>query len=308
YGVDLVIELPSYFVAQNASIFAQAAIDSLAIMQVDSVCFGSESDIEYLNLMSEININVDHLKEIMKSGDSYASALGRLTNCFTPNDILAISYLKQLKNYPNIQPINIIRTNDYHDQNIQDNNFSSATSIRNAMKNKSDFSTATPISDLLRKYENINSYYFPILKNKIISLTKDQLNQILLVDEGIENLMKKNILIYDNYEDFVNSCVSRRYSKSRISRICLHIILNTIKKDIKIDGVRVLAFNDTGRSYLRQLKEQEVNVYTKFNQIPYDIAQYEYLVSQIYSLYYQDKSIGSSEVVGAKYYQKKANE
>ena len=53
---------------------------------------------------------------------------------YSPNDLLAISYIKQIiKNNYNITPISIKRTNNYHDINIK-SNITSATSIRNLIK------------------------------------------------------------------------------------------------------------------------------------------------------------------------------
>ena len=48
-GVDLVLELPACYASQSADYFAKYAIQSLSCLNVDTICFGSETnDIEYL--------------------------------------------------------------------------------------------------------------------------------------------------------------------------------------------------------------------------------------------------------------------
>lgn len=66
-------------------------------------------------------------------------------------------------------------------------------------------------------------------KKYILKTPASKLKKYLLVDEGIENLFKKNILLFDNYHDFIDACVSRRYTRSKIMRTYLCILLK-IKK------------------------------------------------------------------------------
>ncbi len=49
-GIDLVVELPYVYSTQKAEIFAEGAIQVLDALQVDSICFGSESGRSPLSL------------------------------------------------------------------------------------------------------------------------------------------------------------------------------------------------------------------------------------------------------------------
>lgn len=55
--------------------------------------------------------------------------------------------------------------------------------------------------------------FFDYLKYQIIIQSPTQLKKIHLVDEGIENLLKKVIFDTNSYEELVNSLTSKRYTK-----------------------------------------------------------------------------------------------
>ena len=82
---------------------------------------------------------------------------------------------------------------------------------------KREYDEYKKIEDLYSKFQQI-----------VFSSSSSELSQILLMDEGMENLFKKNIYA-DSYSKFVNLCVSKRYTKSRIKRVILYTILD-IKK------------------------------------------------------------------------------
>ncbi|MFR4218032.1 MAG: nucleotidyltransferase family protein [[Clostridium] innocuum] len=62
------------------------------------------------------------------------------------------------------------------------------------------------------------------------------------------------------YSDFLQACISRRYPRSSIQRSLTHILTHTDKQEIDAlppcDFLRILAFNDTGRACLRELKQK----------------------------------------------------
>ena len=67
------------------------------------------------------------------------------------------------------------------------------------------------------------------MKYQIIIQSPTPLKKIHLVDEGIENLLKKVIFDTNSYEELVNSLTSKRYTKTRIQRMLLHILMNNTK-------------------------------------------------------------------------------
>lgn len=280
-GVDLVIELPYIYTVQNAYTFGSKAVEILKMLNVDTLVFGSETNnLEELKKYSELEVDVTRLKELLHDGNSYPKSYGLLSSYLYPNDMLAVTYLKAIKD-TNIKPISIARSNDYHSTDLDV--ISSATAIRKAVKENRNISKATPIkiTDPI-----FNEDLYPIIRNILFTRTSNELSNIFMVSEGIENLLKENAIKYDNYNEFINASVSRRYTKSRIQRILLHIVNNVTKNDVSIlpqmNYIRVLGFNNKGQEFLRQLK-QETNVVTQFKNIPTAYKNIEWKTSLVYS-------------------------
>lgn len=283
YGVDLVIELPYIYTLQNAKVFGEKAIELLNAIGVNNLVFGSETNnIEELQKYAELNINVDYLKEIMATGLSYPKAYGLLASSLYPNDILAVSYLRAIKG-KNIKAFPIKRTTKYHSDVLK--KICSASAIRNAIKNKQDYSIGTPIKV---KEPHFNNELYPYIRRILMTSSKEELSRIFMVSEGIENLLKKNAYAYDYYDDFINNCVSKRYTKARIQRVLVHILNNISKNEVgninKLDYIRVLGFNAKGQEYLRNYHNKSYRIVTQFKNIPEDYKNIEWKVASTYAL------------------------
>lgn len=142
-NIDLVVELPSEFTVQGADDFAYASIKILKELNVNYLVFGSESnDLEKLEEAASTQLNNNYnskIKNELKKGISYPTALNNSLDIkiTTPNDILALSYIREIKKQnANIIPISIKRTNSYHDKKLN-NKITSATSIRENIKKTS---------------------------------------------------------------------------------------------------------------------------------------------------------------------------
>ena len=289
HGVDLVVELPYVYATQSASKFAHGALTVLKLCGIDSLVFGSESNnLEELQEIASFEINPDHLKESLKTGQSFPKAYGLLAGEFLPNDILGICYLKELKD-SQIKPISIPRSVHYH--SLEMGEIASASAIRNAVKNQKDYTSATPLEITNPVF---TSDLYPYLRRVLLSLSREELSKIHLVSEGIEKVLIDNAYKYGDYDEFIKASTSRRYTKSRIQRICLQIMNHITKEEVaklpELNYVRVLGFNAKGKEILRELKEKEVNVATNFNRIPDAYRQMEFKTSLLYaSLFEEDK-------------------
>lgn len=286
-GVDLVIELPFAYATQSASIFAKGAIDILSKCQIGSLCFGSETnDLEGLLDVASVEINPDNLKEIMKDGTSYPKAISLLSDSFYPNDILAISYLKAIRN-KDIKPFSIMRTNHYHSSDLND--IASASAIRKAIRTNEDYSHTTPS---IIDYPVFIDDLYPYLRRILLTSSREDLMQIHMVSEGIEKVLIDNAYKYGNYNDFISHSISRRYTQSRIQRILLRIMLNIRKSDLdnhEFNYVRVLGFNDKGREIIKNLKSQGIEVITQFKKLPPKAKEIEYKATALYASLFDDK-------------------
>jgi len=287
-GIDLIVELPYIYVSQNAYVFGKSAVSILAKLGINKLVFGSETNnLEELKKYAELEVDVTRLKQLMHDGTSFPKAYGLLAGSLFPNDMLAVTYLKALKD-TDIEPVTIQRTNEY--LSTQMNIVSSATAIRKAIQNNEDYHIATPLTIDKPLF---NTDLYPFIRNILFTSKPEELKNIFLVDEGIENLLIKNAVIYDKYEEFINACTSKRYTKSRLQRILLQIVMNITKNDVnalpECNYIRVLGFNSKGRQLIKQLDE-DVKIVTQFKNIPEPFKQIEWKASLVYANLFEHPS------------------
>ena len=297
YGVDLVIELPYEFATESSDFFAKGALKLLNELKCNKLIFGSESnDIETLKELANIQLNNKEYEKIVKEeldkGINYPTAMSNALKKITkktisdPNDLLGLSYVKEiLKNKYKIEPITIKRTNSYSSKKLEENNISSATSIREALKEKKDIKKYIPkeSKDLLVRFNE--EEYFKLLKYKILSETN--LEKYQTVDEGLDNKLKKEINNSKELYDFINKIKSKRYTYNKISRMLTHILCSFTKEENKkdINYIRVLGFSSKGRKYLNKIKKEvNIPIITNVNKENIKLLDLELRVDNIYNL------------------------
>ena len=267
YGVNLVVELPFKYI-QSADYFAKGAISILNKLNCDTIVFGSESnDIDNLINLANIQLNnkkYDKLvKDYLKEGINYPTAMSKALKTIsgntvdTPNDILGLSYVKEIiKNNYNIKPITIKRDSNFNSKKIE-GKITSASSIRELIKNKKRF----------KKYVPKNSYkylkecvfiddYFDYLKYKIIS--SNDLTIYQCVDENIENRIRKYINNCNTLLELLSKIKTKRYTYNRLKRILTFILLSITKEDcnnLNLEYIRVLGFDKKGKILLNKTKK-----------------------------------------------------
>ena len=302
-NIDLVIELPFKYVNQSADTFALGAITILNYLKVDYLVFGSESgDIDMLKNIAKVQLSKKYnelVKKYNKEGITYATSLSKslnelgFKNIDKPNDILGISYIRELiKLNSDIKPITIKRTNDYNDKKLV-GDITSATSIREHIKNTN---IKKYVPNNVYPYLNNKLYfiddYFHLLKYKILSEI-DNLNIYHDIEEGIENKIKKVIYDSNSYEELIMNIKSKRYTYNKIKRILLSILIGFTKEDNKnksIDYIRVLGFNNNGKKYLNKIKKEiTIPIYTNFKKE----MQFELKVTSIYDINLIKKEISN---------------
>ena len=283
YGVDLVVELPFVFATQGADIFARTSIEILDKLDVDYLVFGSESnDINKLTTLAEVQTNnkkYDNLvKEYLSEGVNYPTALSKALTDITgikmdkPNDILGITYIREIiKQKSKIKPYTIKRNNDYNAKELEDF-YSSATSIRYALKNDDDVSNVVPeyTTRFLNKKLMFIDNYFNLLKYNI--MINNNLDLIQTVDEGIHNRIKKYIVTSKSLDELILKVKTKRYTYNKLNRMFTHILCNFTKEEAesfdKIEYIRVLGFNSNGRLIIKDIKDDiDIPIITNFSDI-----------------------------------------
>lgn len=288
-GADLVIELPAVWAVSSAEDFAMAGVTLFDKMGcIDGICFGAESDrLPLLKIIAgvlaeEPDAYKSALSSYLKKGMAFPAArAAALSDYFkgtetdslisildTPNNILAVEYLKALKRRNSaMTPILIPRAGSgYHDTTISTPT-ASATAIRAAVSN------VTPSDDPALHFSS--AYYSPqsihpsrthlseiassmpepafalfqdeiisgslmdaddfssILGYRILSCGKKELENVYDMTPEIANRIFKNRYNFSSFTQFCAQNKSRDITYTRISRILLHLILQMTQTDVK---------------------------------------------------------------------------
>ena len=300
HNIDLVLELPFPYATESADTFADGAIRILSYFNVDYLVFGSESnDINKFIELANIQLNnpdYDHLvKEYLDLGYNYPTSMSKALNDLcnytvnTPNDLLGLSYVKQIILQESIiEPVTIQRANDYHDTSLS-NEIASATAIRKALENNQDIKNYVP-SDTLEYLENSNykQNFFKLLKYKLISEI-NELDKYMDVSEGIDKRIKKYILKSQNYEELIENIKTKRYTYNRLNRMFIHILTNYTKDKSKsfkqLNYIKVLGFNKKGSELIKEIKKEDfIPIITNYSDLEDEILNYELQVAFIYNM------------------------
>lgn len=275
--VDMVIELPTIYSISSAENFALGGIKILnEIGNIDYLVFGIEEDnLQELQAIANVLVNENDefkrtIKEQLDKGNSYPKAreialkkvlLSENVEGIMqkPNNILAIEYLKALKiTNSKIKPFAIKRKNTMHnDENINEN-YASGTYIRKLFieNNFDEISKVVPkyTYEKLLELKSHGNYvtsindFSDIVIYKIRMMTKEEISQIADVNEGLENSIKLASTTCKTIDEIIDKVSTKRYTKTRISRILTYILLDITKSDMEQSKnndpyIRVLGIN-----------------------------------------------------------------
>lgn len=291
HGADLVLELPVLFSSASAEYFAIGAVSLLqATGLVTHLSFGCEhTDLTKLEqaaaeLAKESPGFQSRLKTAMDTGLSYAKA--RITALeetlqipgdllSSPNAILAIEYLKAIyqRNAAMIAVPVYREGSGYHALQL-DHPYPSAAALRRYI----DQNRTTPLAEFLSPYlpssvgETLQSlvqsgsipdqgkldyHLLSCLRNS----SPETLRRLPYVTEGLENRLIRSANTATTLPEFFSNCASSRYPTARIRRILTSILTGVtaaLLEEGKQKGapyIKVLAFNETGRKLLKDMKK-----------------------------------------------------
>lgn len=289
-GVDLVIELPTFYALSSAEYFAKGSLsilDSLGI--INNIFFGSEcGNVEDLIKISQVLVNEpsefkEELKINLKNGLTFAKAreislikilqdenLSQILQ--NSNNILGIEYIKAIISLNSkITPLTLKREgSNYNDKNLSCN-FASATSIRESLKSSNSIHNLKAFMpnesyEILKNLQEKNYPFtfeesmFKFIKYKIVSECIS-FNKLSEVSEGLDNKIIKEIYNSSSYENFILNIKSKRYTFTKISRILTQIFIGLdfynsqelFNKDLLY--ARILGFNNKGKEILKEMKK-----------------------------------------------------
>ncbi|MGV3466828.1 MAG: nucleotidyltransferase [Heyndrickxia sp.] len=322
-GIDLVVELPYKFAVQQAEIFALGSVFLLDALGCQSFCFGSESgEIDTFTrtidtLQKNQNKYNENIKKYIQSGISYPSALSRsfkelglgeeYLDLSKPNNILGYQYVKARNQlHSKMEALTISRKNaNYHDEDFSSSTIASATAIRKAIFDENDTSkiqqfvpTATfnEFSNYKQDFGILHNWerYWPYLQYKLLTSSHEEIAQCYEVEEGIEYRLIREAEKSVSFQDFMEKVKTKRYTWTRIQRMCVHILTNTKKAEMKNEHlypeyIRLLGMSANGRIYLNEMKKSiSLPIISKLSSFQNKAIQLDIKASKVYSLALQE--------------------
>lgn len=291
-GADAVILLPVLYSTASAEYFAKAGIALLDQLGVGSVCFGSEcGEMQPLyDIARALSYEPAKYRTILQSflreGESFPSArvqalevcadeMGLKINdpasvMSKPNNILAIEYLKAIIRLGSTMDAYTIRREGkgYHETELSGTAFSSATGLRQEVREQGDISSYIP-PVCMKIFEDYPAYAKPLFLNDFsdflemaIHRSRD-LTAYADVNEEIANTIKNNASQFHTFEDWVAILTSKTYPAGRARRCLMHILLDLKKEDLtywSLHGdtpyAKVLALGPDAGSVFSHLPEE----------------------------------------------------
>ncbi len=318
-GADLVLELPAVYALSSAEFFAEGSVRILnALNGVDMLSFGSEEgNLDSLYSLAQILADEpddfkEELKNELSEGQSYAKARNHALKKLyphldvdfiqSPNNILGIEYLKALiRTDSKIAPFTLKRKGKgYHDLDIVEEEFASATALRQSILEDGSIKNFIP-HDIYEYIEKLKDEKYPfmtqenfkdLLLYRLIA-EEDSLSNIQEASEGLNHRIISHLssLKNNDVETFIDAIKTKRYARTRISRILIQFLLSFDREPIDVlrrktpEAVKILALNDRGREILSSLrKDREIDIVHNFGKRTDDFQKIDQKASRIYAL------------------------
>jgi len=232
------------------------------------------------------------LKAHLKSGKSFAAAQGLalsealsagkviqpgLTGLIaSPNNILAISYLRALRRLgSSIQPLPVLRTGAYHAKELHAFGFPSATAVRAAIlrgewAQAEEACGSAPPTFPLCLPDALDRVLLACLRQ----MSKEALLGLPDCTEGLENVLYRACRKAVDRSELLDALKSKRYTHARLSRMLTHALLGVtldLQDAVPLPTyVRLLGFRRESRSLLSALRGSGVRVIAKAAREPSD--------------------------------------
>lgn len=276
-GADLVFELPSYYGVSSAEDFAFGSISVLhSLPFIEAVSFGIDQTISLDSLKkiaSLLNNETDSYKNelfnALSSGKTFPAAreialqktlsLPAKAIPQNPNSILALEYIKalfSLNSSMDILPVERIGE-DYHGSS-SDSSFPSASTLRSNFfeKSKADFykglpyETHTIIEETLKNYRPLTIDDFSSELYYALLLNENHLTDFKDITSDLADRIREGLKSYSSASTLIEDLYAKNYTKGRISRSLLHVLLQ-IKKEKPTPYTRLLGMKKEASSLLK---------------------------------------------------------
>ena len=294
-GVNLVLELPFPYSMSSAEYFARGAVHILTeIGCVDYISFGSESgSLDSLYRTAELMLTDDFFETLnalskkeneRKLGHAalceaalLAISDGKPTVSLTPNNILAIEYIKAVITLKSPLKLHTVKRefNSFSDDSFVPGNIQSATAIRKSIA-ENDISALEFIPNITKNVflEAISAGEFPCENEKLSPavIASLRLNLPSLFEDihdtsgGLYNRLKEMSFKANSIESLICAAESKHFTKARIRRSLFYSLLGVTSSHFNElpAYTQLLAFDTFGRAMLKTIgKQSDFPVLTK---------------------------------------------
>ncbi len=281
-GVDLVVELPFPYSSESAEIFAKSGVriaDALGC--VDYLSFGTESgSVHEITEAAEI-IDTDEFRAAFAALGSelgyperceaaFRSARAGTAISFTPNNILAIEYVRALRGSGSkIRPHTVKREGaGYLESNIASGTHQSAMAIREKLS-VGDDSALTYIPEAARAViqSSVASGDIPCSLDRLSAAIISHLRlnppspSVMIHDagDGLYNRLHSASLEANDISSLIDLTETKNYTRARIRRVVLYAFFGVTSSDaLSLPCyTQVLAMNEVGMLLLKKTRKMK---------------------------------------------------
>ncbi len=269
-GADLVLELPVTAALSSAEGFASEGVRILSGF-CEQLSFGAETaDKQTLVDTAQALLSEkfpQHLSAELEKGLSFPAArqaalcaMGVSANTLSnPNDILATEYCKAIIVQSSaLEPMPICRQGSYHAQQAHPEN-PSATAVRNLMMQSGawlDYVPAEARECLDGAMIHTLQFGERAILSRLRTMKEEEFEALPYGSEGLWRKFMRNARTLSSVEEILTATKSKRYTRTRLDRMLMCAFLGITAADLVAPApyARVLAFNDRGRSILKQAR------------------------------------------------------
>lgn len=284
-GVNLVLELPFPYSASSAEFFARAGVHIAVNAGAEVISFGSENgDITKLRIAAENMTSPEFLALFEElSSDKATKSLGHPRLCelaysrlygegceelFTPNNILAIEYIKAISKYENAPAVHTVKRvgAGFNEERIVAGRLQSATAIRSAMREN-----AFTASEFIPN--SVKSVYLSALEANELPCDEERLASAVLTHFRLSNPADTSVfhdtagglynrLVSKSFEatgisSLTELCATKKYTAARIRRAIWFSLLGVTSSDVRElpEYSQLLACDTVGQHLLKRIKK-----------------------------------------------------
>lgn len=272
-GADLVLELPITYALSSAEGFAAGGVEILSKL-CTGLCFGAETP-EPEGLMRTASALLspafsEALRAHLDTGSSFPAARQAALEALgldgsilaSPNNILAVEYCKAIlsQNSP-LTPLPIHRPGSYHADTPDPEN-PSATALRALLEAGQTWQSYIPAQTREiftdAPLHTLESGEKAILA-RLRTMSDEEFEALPFGSEGLWRKFMHASRSCAALEDIMAATKSKRYTRTRLDRMAMCAFLGITAADLAAPApyARVLAFNDTGRSILSEVRSTE---------------------------------------------------